>query len=279
MPRTSLVRRFTIIATAALLLGAATGVQAQARTSLKVATATSPATKALEIAAQQAKAQGLDVEIIEFSDWLAPNRAVANGEVDVNHFQHRPFLEQSEKAGGFKLEPIAQGYTTTIGLYSKKISSLDQLKTGAKVAIAQDAINTARSLLTLQEAGLIKLKDGGNTNSTVQDIVENPRRLDIIQIDGPAIARSFDDLDAAVTYSTFVKIAGLDVNKPIYREKDNSPYDFVWATKPERANDPAIRKFISIYRTSPEVRAAVVDAFGGLVGFPWEPGFQRTASK
>lgn len=245
---------------------------------LKVATATSPATRGLEIAAQQAKAQGLNVEIIEFSDWRTPNSAVASGEVDVNHFQHRPFLEQSNKAGGYHLVPIGKGYTTTVGLYSKKITALGDLRNGAKVAIAQDPINTARSLLTLQEAGLIKLRNGGSTNSDIGDVVENPRKLQIVQIDGPAIARSFDDLDAAVTYATFVKIAKLDVHKPIYREKDNSAYDFVWAAKPERANDPRIQKFIAIYQNSPEVKAAVKQAFDGLVDFPWEQGYARTAS-
>lgn len=245
---------------------------------LKVATATSPATRGLEVAAQQARAQGLNVEIIEFSDWRTPNSAVAAGEADVNHFQHRPFLEQSNKAGGYKLVPIAQGYTTTIGLYSKKIGALAELRNGAKVAIAQDPINTARSLLTLQEAGLIKLRNGGSTTSDITDVVENPRKLQIVQIDGPAIARSFDDLDAAVTYATFVKIAKLDVHKAIYREKDNSAYDFVWATRPERAQDPRILKFISIYQNSPEVKAAVRQAFDGLVEFPWEPGYARTAA-
>lgn len=245
---------------------------------LKVATATSPATRGLEIAAQQAKAQGLNVEIIEFSDWRTPNSAVASGEVDVNHFQHKPFLEQSNKAGGYNLVPIAGGYTTTVGIYSKKLSSLDQIKSGAKIAIAQDPINTARALLVLQEAGLIKLKGGGSTTSTVEDVSENPRKLQILQIDGPAIARAFDDLDAAVTYATFVKIAGLDVHKPIYREKDNSKYSFVWAAKPERANDPRIRKFIAIYQNSPEVKAAVRTAFDGLVEFPWETA-QANAQK
>ncbi|MBB1602140.1 MetQ/NlpA family ABC transporter substrate-binding protein [Variovorax sp. UMC13] len=245
---------------------------------LKVATATSPATRGLEIAAQQAKAQGLNVEIIEFSDWRTPNSAVASGEVDVNHFQHKPFLEQSNKAGGYNLVPIAGGYTTTVGLYSKKLTSLDQIKTGAKIAIAQDPINTARSLLVLQEAGLIKLKNGGSTTSTLEDVSENPRKLQILQIDGPAIARAFDDLDAAVTYATFVKIAGLDVHKPIYREKDNSKYSFVWAAKPERANDPRIRRFIAIYQNSAEVKAAVRTAFDGLVEFPWETA-QANAQK
>lgn len=265
----------TAACVASLLL--ATSAYAQ-NAKLIVATATSPATRGLEIAAQEAKKHGLDVQIIEFTDWLAPNTAVANGEADVNHFQHRPFLEQSERAGGFDLEPIAQGYTTTIGLYSKKIQSLDELRDGAKVAIAHDPINTARSLLTLQEAGLIQLKDGGTPTSDVNDIMDNPKKLDIVQIDGPAIARSFDDLDAAVTYATFVKLAGLDVHSPIYREKDNSPYDFVWATLPARAQDANIHQFIEIYRTTPAVKQAVLDAFDGLVGFPWEPDFQRNAA-
>jgi len=274
----SRLRRWLGAVGAIVLMGlAAAPVVAQDKP-LKVATATSPATRGLEIAAQLAKAQGLDVEIIEFSDWRTPNSAVATGEVDVNHFQHRPFLEQSNKAGGYKLVPVGKGYTTTVGLYSKKITALADLRNGAKVAIAQDPINTARSLLTLQEAGLIKLRNGGSSTSDIGDVVENPRKLQIVQIDGPAIARSFDDLDAAVTYATFVKIAKLDVNKPVYREKDNSAYDFVWAAKPERANDARIQKFIAIYQNSAEVKAAVRQAFDGLVEFPWEQGYARTAS-
>ena len=131
---------------------------------------------------------------------------------------------------------------------------------------------------TVFKEGEYLLKNGGSTTSTLEDVSENPRKLQILQIDGPAIARAFDDLDAAVTYATFVKIAGLDVHKPIYREKDNSKYSFVWAAKPERANDPRIRKFIAIYQNSAEVKAAVRTAFDGLVEFPWETA-QANAQK
>ncbi|RAP81878.1 MetQ/NlpA family ABC transporter substrate-binding protein, partial [Burkholderia pseudomallei] len=152
-------------------------------TPLKVGIATSPQIDALKVAAKEAKAQGLDVKIIEFTDWNTPNAALANQDIDVNYFQHIPFLENAKKQRGYDFVAIAPGTIMKIGLYSKKIKSFDQLKNGATVAIANDPVNGGRGLLLLQRAGLIALKPGADYRATTRDIVSNPKHLKILQLE------------------------------------------------------------------------------------------------
>jgi D-methionine transport system substrate-binding protein len=234
---------------------------------LRIGLGTSIGNKAVEIAAQQARKQGLEVELVEFSDWRTPNTAVANGEVDVNYFQHRPFLENSNQQAGLNLVPIAPGYTTVIGLYSKKVKRLAELRDGASIAVSADPVNTGRAPQFLQEIGLLQLKPGLGHKATVQDITANPRKLRIVQLEGPQIARAFDDVDAAATYATFAKNGGLSAKGAIVFEKDSTPYAFQWVVRPDRRNDPRILQFISIYQKSPEVRESLTTLYDGVIGF------------
>ena len=114
----------------------------------------------LEVAVSEAGKQGLKVELVEFSDWNAPNITLAQGDIDANYFQHVPFLENANREGGFQLKPFAPGIINNVGLYSKRYASLAELPEGASVAIANDPINGGRGLQLLQKAGLLKLRDG-----------------------------------------------------------------------------------------------------------------------
>lgn len=236
---------------------------------LRIGLGASVGNRAVEIAAKEAKAQGLDVELVEFSDWRTPNSAVANKEIDVNYFQHKPFLDSSNAQAGFDLVPVAPGYTTVIGLYSKKIKTLAELRDGASIAVSADPVNTGRALQFLQELGLLKLKPGLDYKATILDITDNPKKLKIVQLEGPQIARSFEDVDAAATYATFAKLGGLSAKSALAFEKDSSQYAFQWVTRPDRKDDPRIRKFISIYQNSPEVRASLTTLYDGVIGFAW----------
>lgn len=229
-----------------------------------------PTNGVLEIVVAKAKAQGLEVKIVEFSDWSTPNIAVSNGDLDLNYFQHLPFLEDSISKAGYKLVPVGLGYSTTNGIYSKKIKSLGELKDGATIAIANDAINTGRALALLQEAGLLKLKPDVGYRATIADILDNPRKLKIVQVDGPQISRSLDDVDAAVTYPAFAKLGGLDPNTPVLLEKPNDLYALRFVTRPDRAQDPQIKRFIEIYQTTPEVKETLKKYYGNVISFPWE---------
>lgn len=238
---------------------------------LKIGTATSPQIEALKIAAREAQQQGLDVKIIEFTDWNTPNAALANKDIDVNYFQHIPFLENANKQGGYHFVAIAPGTIMKIGLYSKKITRFDQLKDGATVAIANDPVNGGRGLLLLQRAGLIKLKPGADYHATTLDIVDNPRHLKIVALEASQLARSLDDVDLAQGYPSFIKLAGTtDPNSALlFDGTENKIFAIQWVVRPDSVNDPRIRKFISIYQHSPAVRTALDKAFGNLYAVAW----------
>lgn len=242
---------------------------------LKVGVIPVVANAATEIAIEQAKAQGLQVELIEFSDWVLPNTAVAEGEVDVNFFQHEPFLKLFNAKQGANLTPIAYGYSTTMGIYSKKLKKGDEVPEGASVAIPSDPVNAARALLLLQTAGLITLKPGVTSEATLEDITANPKNIKIVPIEGAHAARSFDDVTVSVTYATFAKQAGIAEDAGLIFDNTDAEnvrrYAIRWVTKPERAQDARILKFIEIYQNSPEVRESLRKHYGDLIDFPWMP--------
>ncbi|PRF33066.1 MetQ/NlpA family ABC transporter substrate-binding protein [Burkholderia multivorans] len=269
-----LARTARLFATAlfAASLGIALSNGAHAESApLKVGIATSPQIDALKVAAKEAKAQGLDVKIIEFTDWNTPNAALANKDIDVNYFQHIPFLENAKKQGGYDFVAIAPGTIMKIGLYSKKVKSFGELKDGAKVAIANDPVNGGRGLLLLQRAGLITLKPGVDYRATTRDIIANPKHLKIVQLEASQLARSLDDVDLAQGYPSFIKLAGTtDPNSALlFDGTENKNFAIQWVVRPDSVNDPRIRKFIAIYQHSPAVRKALDNAFGSLYAVAW----------
>ncbi|MGF6384072.1 D-methionine transport system substrate-binding protein [Paraburkholderia atlantica] len=238
---------------------------------LKIGTSTSPQIEALKTAAQEAKQQGLDVKIIEFTDWNTPNAALANKDIDVNYFQHIPFLENAKKQGGYDFVAIAPGTIMKIGLYSKKVKRFEDLKDGATVAIANDPVNGGRGLLLLQRAGLIKLKPGVDYRATTLDIVDNPKHLKIVALEASQLARSLDDVDLAQGYPSFIKLAGTaDPNSALlFDGLENKNFAIQWVVRPESVNDPRVLKFISIYQHSHAVRVSLDKAFGNLYAVAW----------
>ncbi|THU04040.1 iron ABC transporter substrate-binding protein [Lampropedia puyangensis] len=232
------------------------------------------ANAATELAIQKAKEQGLEVELVEFSDWVVPNTAVVDGAVDFNFFQHEPFMNQFNRNQGAKLVAIDYGYSTTMGIYSKKLKQGDAIPERAKIAIPSDPVNTARALLLLQTAGLIALKPGVTSEATLDDIVQNPKHIDIIQIDGAHSARSFDDVTASVTYAAFAKQAGIaETDGLLFDNTDPENirrYAIRFVTLPERAKDARIGQFIQIYQNTPEVQAILKKHYGALIDFAWK---------
>lgn len=240
---------------------------------LRIGVIPSVANAATELAIAEARKAGLDVQLVEFSDWVLPNIAVADGSVDANFFQHEPFLQLFNARRGANLTPIAYGYSTTIGLFSKKLKKGEPLPDGATIAVPNDPVNTGRALLLLESIGLIKLKPGVAHQATLQDITANPKRLKFVQIEGSQSARTFDDVTASVTYTTFAKQAGLN-------EKDGLAFDNTdpanvrryairWVTRADNAQDPRLLKFIAIYQQSAEVKAKLRSLYGDLITFPW----------
>ncbi|MFK4819249.1 MetQ/NlpA family ABC transporter substrate-binding protein [Ochrobactrum quorumnocens] len=261
-------RRFLLLSVAMLFgLSLPITVHAKDKGTLRIALATSISNQAVEIAVAEAKEQGLNVELVEFSDWNTPNTAVADKTVDANLFQHIPYLNYTNSNTGNGLVPVAPAFSTPFGLYSKKYSKLADLPDNAQIAFSGDVINTGRSLLLLQQAGFLDLKPGTDQRANLEDVLTWKKPLKIVQLDGPQIARSLDDVDAAATYPTFAKLAGLEASSGLIFE--NEPiYAFQFVTRPELRDDPRLKQFIEIYQNSSAVKAKLYELYGDMVSFP-----------
>ncbi|MBB3104783.1 MetQ/NlpA family ABC transporter substrate-binding protein [Azomonas macrocytogenes] len=230
----------------------------------------------LEAAVNVAEKQGLKVELIEFSDWIAPNVSLAHGDIDVNYFQHIPFLENAKKEGGYNLVPYAPGVINNVGLYSKRYKNLSELPEGAQVAIANDPVNGGRGLQLLQKAGLITLKPGVSHKATLADITANPKHLKIIELEAVQLVRAYEDVDLVQGYPAYIRLAGTfdPYSALLFDGLDHPEYIIQFVIRPDHADDPRLRKFVDIYQHSPEVRAALDKAHGTL----YQPGWEnRTA--
>ena len=244
---------------------------AQAAPALKLGT-TAAFAPPLEVAVAEAKKQGLDVELVEFTDWIAPNVSLANGDIDVNYFQHIPFLENAKAAAGFDLVPYAPGIINNVGLYSKRYKSFADLPEGASVAIANDPINSGRGLQLLAKAGLITLKPGVGYKATEQDITANPKKLKIIQVEAVQLVRAYDDADLVQGYPAYIRLANsFDATSALlFDGLENKEYVIQFVIRPQSRNDLRLAKFVDIYQHSPAVRAALDKAHGTLYQAGWE---------
>lgn len=174
----------------------------------------------------QAKDAGLDIQIKEFNDYVQPNAALADGSIDANYFQHKPYLDEDSKQKGYDLTALTTVHLEPLGAYSEKLKSLKDLKDGAKIGVPNDPTNEARALKLLVDEGVIELKDPNDLNATPIDITSNPKNIEIVELEAPQVARSLGDLDAAIINSNFALINGLDpVNGTIASEKvEGNPY-------------------------------------------------------
>ncbi|MBV1814000.1 MULTISPECIES: MetQ/NlpA family ABC transporter substrate-binding protein [Pseudomonas syringae group] len=256
---------------AALALGLLTLNAHAADAPLKVGTTAAFAIP-LEAAVEEADKQGLKVELVEFTDWIAPNVTLAAGDIDVNYFQHIPFLTNANEAAGFGLVPYAPGIINNVGLYSKKYKSFDELPSGATVAIANDPINSGRGLQLLAKAGLITLKQGVGYKATEEDITANPKNLKIIQVEAVQLVRAYDDADLVQGYPAYIRLAKTFPadSAILFDGMDHPEYVIQFVIKPERKDDPRLAKFVDIYQHSPVVRAALDKVNGKLYQVGWK---------
>lgn len=229
----------------------------------------------IETAAEEARAQGLDVKVVEFSDWATPNLALENGDLDVNYFQHRAFLDNSVKETGYKLADVGLGILPNIGLYSAKYTALDQLPEGARVAIASDPVNGGRGLALLQSAGLISLREGAGLRGTLNDVTANPKKLDLVEIEGPQLVRALSDVDLAQGYPAhFINAGQADIagRALLFSGVTDDYFAIRFVTRENNAADPDVARFIRIYQTSPKVRDRIDASYAhnpALYVLPW----------
>jgi D-methionine transport system substrate-binding protein len=226
-----------------------------------------------EVAKKVAKDKyGLDVELVGFSGSLLPNDATNAGELDANVFQHRPFLEQDNKAHNFHLVAVGNTFVFPMAGYSRKIKSLSELKDGATIAIPNDPTNLGRALLLLQKEKLITLKPGKGLLPTSLDISDNPHKLNIMAMEGAQLPRVLDDpkVDVAIISTTYIQQTGLSpVHDSVFIEDKNSPYVNIIVSRENNKDAENVQEFIKSYQ-SPEVAKAAEKIFNGGAVPGWE---------
>jgi D-methionine transport system substrate-binding protein len=236
---------------------------------LKVGTSGGPIADIIQYAAAQAKEQGLDVKVIEFSDWVTPNEALQSGDIDANLFQHTPFLNNAIAQRGYTFTPIAPTYVLPVGLYSKKIAKISEVHPGTQAAVANDPVNEARGLLLFEKAGLIKLREGVGEKANVRDIVENPKNLKFLEIEAPQLPRVLDDVEIAQVSINYLIASGGNPESLLIADGFGDPrYALQFVARTDRKDDPRLLRFVSIYR-SDEVKDYIKKKYGRFIVPVW----------
>jgi D-methionine transport system substrate-binding protein len=213
-----------------------------------------------------AKDAGLELEVREFTDYVTPNTATEDGSVDANYFQNQPYLDDFNKKKGTHIVPVVTVHLEPLGLYSHKVKSADDLKSGATIAVPNDTVNEARALKLLADNGLITLKDGVGNEATPADITKNPKKLKFKELEAATTPRSLDDVDAAVINGNYAIETDLKPAKDalvLESAKDN-PYGNFLAVKEGNEDDPRVKKLAKLL-TSPEVKKFIEDKYAGSV--------------
>jgi D-methionine transport system substrate-binding protein len=253
---------------ASIAVAAATANPARAET-IKVGVTAGPHAQIFEAVKPIAAKNGLDIEIVEFKDYVAPNAALAAGELQANSFQNQPYLDNQTAEHGYKIETVALTVNFPVGIYSKKYKSWDAVPQGATVSIPSDPTNGGRFLLLLQDKGVLKLKPGVGFKPGVADIIDNPRGFKIVEVDAAQTARTLDDVDAAGINTNYATLAGLDpVKDPILREDPKGPYTNIIVVRSADKDKPWVKTLVQSYQT-PEIGEFVLTKFKGAVLPSW----------
>ncbi|WP_316841767.1 methionine ABC transporter substrate-binding lipoprotein MetQ [Pedobacter gandavensis] len=208
---------------------------------------------------------GLEVDLVQFNDYVMPNEALQQGDIDVNVFQNKPYLDVQTKQRGYKFAIVGNTFVYPLAGYSKKIKSLSELKDESTVIIPNDATNGGRALLLMAKFGLIQLKEGVGLLPTVNDITGNPKKLKILELEAPQLPRALDDQNVtiAIINNTFAAPIGLSPEKDgLFVEAKDSPYVNSIVAREDNKNDEKVLKFVKAYQ-SEEVEKAAKEAFKG----------------
>ena len=222
-----------------------------------------PHAQIAEVAKKVAARDGVEIRIVEFQDYIRPNAALDAGDLEADSYQHLPFLESQIQARGYKISAVGFTVTFPMGFYSKRVKSLTELPRGAKVGIPNDPSNSGRALQLLQKAGVLKLKPTAGIGATAADIVDNPKGLQVVQLEAAQLARSLDDLDASAINTNFAMQAGLvPTRDAIAIEDARGPWANLLAVRTADKDKPWVAKLLKAFQ-SPEVKAYVAEKFSG----------------
>lgn len=269
---TKLLTLFLILAFTVVVLSGC-GKQASAPAvsdkPLKVGVTAGPHAEIMDVVKKVAEKDGLKIEIVEFNDYVQPNVALSQGDIDANSFQHQPYLDNMVKDRQYDIVVVTKTVIFPMAIYSKKVKSLNELNPGATIAIPNDPTNGGRALLLLERQGLLKLKAGVGLKATAADIAENPKNFKVKELDAAQVPRSLEDVELAAINTNYAITAGLVPNKDSLAIEDgNSPYANIIAVKAKDKDNPMIAKFIKAYQ-SEEVKKFVNEHFKGSVIVAW----------
>jgi D-methionine transport system substrate-binding protein len=264
-----MLRRTLILAAAALALAAcgqgAEKKAADGSTPLIVGATAVPHAEILEFLKPTLAAQGFPIEIKVFNDYVQPNTQLAERRIDANYFQTKPYLDEFNAARGADLITVAGVHVEPLGAYSRRFKTLAELPNGADVALPNDASNTGRSLLLLQSAGLITLRDGQNPLQTVRDVTGNPKTVRFREIEAATLPRVLDQVDLAVINTNYALDAGLKPRTDaLALEGGDSPYVNYLVARPDNRDDPRIQALATALR-SQAVKDFIAEKYDGAV--------------
>lgn len=235
---------------------------------LKVGATPAPHAEILEVVKPILAEQGITLEIVEFNDYVTPNTAVEDGSLDANYFQHITYMNAFNESDGTHLVSVGTVHYEPFGLYAGKTDSIDALPDGAQIAVPNDTTNEARALLLLQQEGLITLNEDAGINATKADIVENPKNLEIVELEANQLPVRLQDVDMAVINGNYAIDAGLSVSDALAIEASDgeaaTAYANVLTVKEGREDDPAIQALYAAL-CSDEVKDYMEETYGGAV--------------
>ncbi|GGP09909.1 MetQ/NlpA family ABC transporter substrate-binding protein [Oceanobacillus neutriphilus] len=235
---------------------------------LKVGVTAGPHEEIVEKIAEIAAEDDLEIEPVVFSDYVMPNVSLDEGDIDISSFQTEPFMDSMVEERGLDIVKVADTVTFPMGVYSESVDSLEDIPDGATLGLPGDPTNSGRALLLFEQAGLITLEEGLGVNATVNDVVENPKNLELLELDSAQIPRQLGEVDAAAINSNFAIEADLSPkDDSIFIEQDSTFVNLI-AARTENKDDEVVQQFIDLYHTD-EVKEFIEENFNGSVVPGW----------
>jgi D-methionine transport system substrate-binding protein len=221
------------------------------------------------------EADGISIDIVDFTEYTQPNPALSEGELDINQFQHIQYLADYNVSAGDDIQPIGATAIYPLGFYSEKYDSVDEIPDGEEVVVPNDSVNRARGLLVLQSAGLITLRDGGNASSNLEDVIAEESRVTVTELDAAVTVTSLPDVAGAIVNNDFINDAGLTPEDALAEDDPNDeaalPYVNIFATQAEDVDNEVLNRIVEIYQTDQDVLDGAQESAGGTAVFLQTP--------
>ncbi|WP_324590168.1 MetQ/NlpA family ABC transporter substrate-binding protein [Citricoccus sp.] len=228
------------------------------------------------------EAEGIQLEIVDFTEYTQPNPALSEGELDINQFQHIQYLADYNVSSGDDIQPIGATAIYPLGFYSEKYESVDQIPEGEEVVVPNDTVNQARGLLVLQSAGLISLQDGGNASSTLEDVIKDKSKVTVKALDAAVTVTSLPDVAGAIVNNDFINDAGLKPEDALAQDDPNDPsalpYVNIFAAQAKDVDNEVLQKLVEIYQTNQDVLDGAQESAGGTAVFLKTPAEELQSS-